>query len=211
MLAPVVLIAIYVGAFWYNVLVSVVVLVGTVEWLRMCRGSAETESRILWIAVGGSYLLAAGAGFVWLRLPYDTGHIAVFWLCAVVWSADTGAYCVGSLVGGPKLAPRISPNKTWAGLVGGVSAATIASVVAHTKFSVGPSVYSMILLGSVFGFVSQTGDLLQSFAKRRCGVKESGSIIPGHGGMLDRIDGLIMGALGLVLVRVMFPEVPGIW
>ena len=117
------------------------------------------------------------------------GHVAIFWLLAIVWATDIGAYFCGRLIGGPKLAPRISPNKTWSGAVGGVVWAVIASSLLLWAFHNEPTV----LQGGIsilISIVSQIGDLFESKIKRQYNVKDSGSLIPGHGGVMDRFDGL---------------------
>ncbi|MEQ8195983.1 MAG: phosphatidate cytidylyltransferase, partial [Rhodospirillales bacterium] len=108
----------------------------------------------------------------------------------VAWAADTGAYLFGRLIGGPKMAPVLSPNKTWAGLIGGVFCGACIGVAFSLALSK-PSVLPLTAAGAVLGIVSQGGDLLESYMKRRFRVKDAGSIIPGHGGLLDRVDSLL--------------------
>ena len=117
------------------------------------------------------------------------GHVAIFWLLAIVWATDIGAYACGRLIGGPKLAPRISPNKTWSGAIGGVIWAVIASSILLWAFHNEPTGLDggIAILTSI---VSQIGDLFESKLKRRYNVKDSGNLIPGHGGVMDRFDGL---------------------
>ena len=112
----------------------------------------------------------------------------VFWLMLVTWSTDIFAYFAGRGIGGPKLAPRISPNKTWAGLIGGMAAAGLVGAVAAWQFGLDPL---FLYAGAPFGALAQAGDLYESSVKRRLGVKDSGSLLPGHGGVLDRLDGLL--------------------
>jgi phosphatidate cytidylyltransferase len=112
----------------------------------------------------------------------------VFWAMAVTWATDIFAYFAGRGVGGPKLAPRISPSKTWAGLAGGVVGAAVLGWLAASWFDLGsPFLY----IGGAMGVIAQGGDLYESWMKRRAGVKDSGSILPGHGGVLDRVDGFL--------------------
>jgi phosphatidate cytidylyltransferase len=121
------------------------------------------------------------------------GAVAIFWLLAVVWATDIGAYAFGRIIGGPKLAPSISPNKTWSGAVGGfVSAALISTAVAW-GFGVHIGA-GLVALSGILSIVSQAGDLFESGLKRRYNVKDSGSLIPGHGGFMDRFDGLWFAA-----------------
>jgi phosphatidate cytidylyltransferase len=113
----------------------------------------------------------------------------VFWAFVVTWSTDIFAYFAGRAIGGPKLAPRISPNKTWAGLAGGVVGAGIAGALIASMLDLeAPYTY----VGGLLGVFAQAGDLYESWVKRRAGVKDSGTILPGHGGVLDRLDGLLV-------------------
>lgn len=159
-------------------------------------------------ALGAPYIGLPMAAFVWLRYDMPDGRLTVFWMILAVAATDVGAYIVGRAVGGALLAPRISPKKTWSGLIGGMTAAAIASVVfALVVGKHGPAGAGLLLfaaLGAVLGLVSQGGDLLESSAKRYFGVKDMGAIIPGHGGAFDRVDGhlvaaVTVGACGLFL------------
>ena len=116
----------------------------------------------------------------------------------VVWSADTGAYLVGSTVGGPKMSPTISPGKTWSGLAGGIAAAALAGAV--TAQILGTNAGFLALLSAFVGAVSQAGDLAESWAKRRFGVKDMGRTVPGHGGLFDRVDGLLAATLPVAAI-----------
>jgi phosphatidate cytidylyltransferase len=153
----------------------------------------------LWLSGGLFYLGLPCIGAVWLRSDLGTGREAVLWLMAVVWASDIGAYAFGRLIGGPRLAPRISPNKTWAGLAGGIGLAAVASVVvARAAGHVAPSLPAA--LGVLLGLTAQAGDLAESWMKRYFGVKDAGTLIPGHGGLLDRVDGLMMGILVVAVI-----------
>jgi phosphatidate cytidylyltransferase len=127
----------------------------------------------------------------------------VFWVFVVTWATDILAYFAGRAIGGPKLAPRISPNKTWAGLLGGVVGAGLLGFAA-AKWLQLDSPFTW--LGAPMGVIAQAGDLFESWVKRRAGVKDSGKILPGHGGVLDRLDGLLAVALATCLVLV-----AGLW
>lgn len=142
-----------------------------------------------WIGLGTLYIGVACLSFLWLRNVPAGGRDLVFWLLAVVWATDIGAYFAGRGIGGPKLAPRISPNKTWAGLVGGALSAGLVGVVAAGL--IGRDTLLLVAGGMVLAVIAQGGDLLESWCKRRFGVKDSSHIIPGHGGILDRVDGLL--------------------
>lgn len=160
-----------------------------------------------WPATGLLYLGAAVVALMSLRA--QGGFPLVLWLLLVIWGSDTGAYLVGSRVGGPKMAPRISPNKTWSGLAGGCVTAGLVSV-AFARVAGGDAAafgypFAQFLVGFVLAGLSQVGDVAESSIKRRFNVKDSGNIIPGHGGVLDRIDSLVFTApllaLAIILIR----------
>jgi phosphatidate cytidylyltransferase len=152
-----------------------------------------------WAGVGIFYAGAVVVPAVMLRQDPAFGLVAVLWLFAVVWAEDTGAYFAGRLIGGPKLAPRISPNKTWAGAVGGTVAAIIAgSAVVILAGIEWKAMHALVAF--VVSVAAQIGDLIESAIKRRFGVKDASALIPGHGGMMDRVDGfLIAAAAGLAI------------
>lgn len=145
-----------------------------------------------WRAAGVVYVSAFGLSLVALR-ESDDGLGAIAFLLAVVAGTDIGAYFFGRGFGGPKLWPAVSPKKTWAGAVGGLGAAVVAGIAAGALIGVqvGPGLVGLIVVLSV---ASQCGDLFESFVKRWFGAKDAGSIIPGHGGMMDRVDGLVFAA-----------------
>ncbi len=210
-MAPVALIAVYMGGFWYQLMVSAVMFVGVIELFRMCVRAPTVTKVVTWFVPGFLYLASAWLCILWLRQPDDTGMTVVIWLFALVWGADSGAYLAGSLIGGPKLAPGISPNKTWAGLIGGVTTAAAIGYLAHVYFDVSESAVRIVMFSAVLAVISQGGDLLESVAKRCLDVKDSGNIIPGHGGVLDRIDGLVAAAIGAGVARWNYQEHTGLW
>lgn len=137
------------------------------------------------------------AGVIYCGLPVlalvfmrrqDEGIVFTLWALALVWACDIGAYFAGRAIGGPKLWPAISPNKTWAGLIGGVALASLFAMVMHVFYGLP---WRMTLATPVLAVLAQGGDLFESWLKRRAGVKDSGNILPGHGGVLDRLDGLV--------------------
>ncbi len=144
----------------------------------------------LWSGVGALYLSAGGLGLVYLRESFPDGREIVLWIFALVWATDTGAMLAGRLIGGPKLAPGISPNKTWAGLAGGAAAAALVGALA-AELWVAWSAGVLALASLGLALIEQAGDLFESSLKRRAGAKDSSRLIPGHGGLLDRIDGLL--------------------
>jgi phosphatidate cytidylyltransferase len=119
-----------------------------------------------------------------------TGRATLFWVLAVVWATDIGAYVVGRALGGPRLAPRWSPHKTWAGLAGGVVCAALTGWATAAWLETSPAL-AVALVSAGLAVIEQFGDLAESVAKRRFGVKDSSGLIPGHGGLLDRLDGLL--------------------
>ncbi|MFO1068267.1 MAG: phosphatidate cytidylyltransferase [Geminicoccaceae bacterium] len=143
-------------------------------------------------AAGVVYLGLPAVALIWLRNEPGGSTLTVLWLLLVVWTTDIGAYFVGRTIGGPKLAPSISPGKTWAGLVGGMTlAALVGAVVSHLG---GGVPWLGFVAGAVLAVIAQIGDLYESHLKRRAGTKDSGILIPGHGGVLDRLDGLLFAA-----------------
>lgn len=147
-----------------------------------------------WQAFGVIFIGVSFIVLILMRSEPQLGQNFIFWLFAVVWSSDTGAYIFGRAIGGPKLAPTISPKKTWAGFYGGLASAAAAG--ACTSLIVeGASVVGLAGFSAVVGFMAQMGDLLESWFKRKFSVKDSGNIIPGHGGLYDRVDGLMTAAL----------------
>ncbi len=156
--------------------------------------SRERPASAPWYGLGAAYLGAACLAFLWLRSDFDRGLI--LWLIAVVWATDTGAYLVGRSLGGPKLAPAISPGKTWSGLAGGVEAAALAGLLAAFVHGQG-RIAALVAASMVLALVAQVGDLFESSLKRRFGAKDSSNLIPGHGGVLDRVDGILAAVLAL--------------
>jgi phosphatidate cytidylyltransferase len=148
-----------------------------------------SPERRSWIATGFFYAAAAQIASVLVRLDQTNGFVALILILLVVWVTDIGGYFAGRGIGGPKLWPRVSPKKTWAGAVGGFVASLViaAGFAAFGLGKTGP----LLLLGAVLSIASQLGDLFESAVKRRFGVKDSSHIIPGHGGLMDRLDGFV--------------------
>jgi phosphatidate cytidylyltransferase len=139
-------------------------------------------------AFGVIYIGMPCVCLVWLRTLETNGFALVLWLLLVVWTTDIVAYFSGRTLGGPRLAPRLSPSKTWSGLIG----AMIAAAVIGAAFALpGQPLWAAALAGAVLALVAQAGDLFESYMKRRAGLKDSGRLLPGHGGLLDRVDGLL--------------------
>jgi phosphatidate cytidylyltransferase len=162
----------------------------------------------LWIALGVGYVGLPALALIWLRAVPELGLSVLVWLLIVVWTTDTAAYFAGRRIGGPRLAPRISPGKTWAGFAGGVAGASLASALFALALGSTRLPYAA-LLGALLSVVAQVGDLAESALKRRAGVKDTGAMIPGHGGILDRLDSLLFAAPVLALFALLLG--PGAW
>src|ERR1700741_4669522 len=147
---------------------------------------------------GGLYRGMPALALVMLREQLPRHGLLLGGVFVAVWAADTGALVVGRLFGGPKLAPKLSPNKTWAGLIGGILAAGATEGV--YAYAVSGFVLSAVLFGFFLALVGHCGDLFESWVKRRFQAKVTGSLIPGHGGMLDRIDSLLCAAPAAALL-----------
>ncbi|MDO8606253.1 MAG: phosphatidate cytidylyltransferase [Phaeospirillum sp.] len=168
------------------------------------------EPRRLWAGLGGVYVGLPCVALVWLRDDPSLGSAVVWWLLLVVWATDIGAYAFGRLIGGPLLLPVVSPKKTWAGLLGGMICAALAGLAVARMFDLADS--GAIALASAIGaVVAQAGDLFESWVKRRWGVKDSSGIIPGHGGVLDRVDGLLSAALTVAVLTLVSGRPVLIW
>ncbi|WP_404339193.1 phosphatidate cytidylyltransferase [Sphingomonas sp. MMS12-HWE2-04] len=139
------------------------------------------------LALGMLYVGLPVLGLLVLR-SHPQGFLLTLWAMALVWASDSGAYFAGRAIGGPKLAPAISPNKTWAGFFGGLVASGVFAAILVVAFGL-PVI--LALFTPLLAVLSQIGDLYESHLKRRAGVKDSGNLLPGHGGVLDRLDGLV--------------------
>jgi phosphatidate cytidylyltransferase len=176
------------GGTVFAVLVALIATIMYVEWSRMV-GHWGFD----WKLFGFAYCLLPAISLLWIRerAEYEgigSGFDLLIWVFLVVWSTDIGAYFAGRAIGGPKLAPAISPNKTMAGLVGGVASAALFA--GAWVYYVGLPA-KLLWMAVLFGVAAQLGDLFESGLKRRAGVKDSGTWLPGHGGLLDRLDGLV--------------------
>lgn len=145
-------------------------------------------------AVGVLFTALPGIALLWLRRDEPLGAMAVFFVVGVVVATDVGAYFSGRLIGGPKLWPQVSPNKTWAGLLGGVAAAALVGAVV-ARWVPGASLLHLMAAGAVLAVAAQAGDLAESALKRQFGTKDTSALIPGHGGFMDRVDGLSTAAM----------------
>ena len=185
--------------------VTWVVITATIGAL-MAGGAATITSRsLVWSTAGFFYILIPVLAAIWLRLGNADGELVMLWVLAIIWSTDISAYFTGRLIGGPKLAPNISPGKTWSGAIGGIVGAIVSGII--VSWCAGVDFHWMVTLAAavVFSIVGQCGDLAISRIKRHFHVKDSSHLIPGHGGVLDRLDStmavLPLFAITLVLLQ----------
>jgi phosphatidate cytidylyltransferase len=184
------------GAALWRVLA---VMAAGLLWLAIM-GWAKNRPQVGWNLLGLAYVGVAAVALVLIRNDPDWGRASLLWIIALVVAADVGGYVAGRSIGGPKLAPRISPNKTWAGLGGAVAGAALVGLSAafmlnHTY------VWTLTLVSAGLGLVEQAGDLVESAFKRHFGVKDTSQVIPGHGGVLDRVDGLLAVAVAVMIAN----------
>jgi phosphatidate cytidylyltransferase len=215
-LAPLAIAIAYVGGFFWIALVTLAVIGLYVEWLMVIGLAREMRvvacgivalaiagvcfatalvapERRHWVAAGFLYSAAAETASILVRLDAAKGFVALMFVLLIVWVTDSGGYFAGRGIGGPKLWPRVSPKKTWAGAIGGFAASLVvaACFAALDLGRTGP----LLLLAGMLSIASQLGDLFESAVKRRFGVKDSSHVIPGHGGLLDRLDGFVAAIL----------------
>lgn len=176
----------FLGGYAFAVMVALAAVAIFHEWLRLVANRG-----IGWKVAGFLYALVPALALLWIRDRAPQGLELLLWVFIVTWTTDIGAYFAGRAIGGPKLAPGISPNKTVAGLIGGMLSAGLAGY-AWVELARLPLV--LVGLAPLFALAAQGGDLFESWMKRRAGVKDSGSWLPGHGGALDRLDGLVVVA-----------------
>lgn len=161
------------------------------------------------LAPGAIYMGVAMCALLDLRLRHEDGFILILWLVMVVVAADVGAYFAGRRFGGRKLWPAVSPGKTWSGAFGGLLLAAVMGVIFAAALSSGWPVFRVTLVSIAVAIGSQAGDLLESAVKRRFGVKDSSQLIPGHGGVMDRLDGIMGGTLAFLLLDMIGLGLPG--
>ncbi len=190
-LAGLALVAAVSGGYLFAGLLAFAACIMFYEWRRIIVGWGFG-----WQVAGFVYALVPALALLWIRDRYELGGVhmgleLLMWVFIVTWSLDIGAYFVGRTVGGPKLAPAFSPNKTWSGLIGGVAAAALFGGLWTLALALPPI---LLWFAAPFAVAAQAGDLFESWMKRRAGIKDSGNWLPGHGGALDRLDGLVVVA-----------------
>jgi phosphatidate cytidylyltransferase len=196
-LVPIALIAIFYSKDLFLLLAIAIAIMMTAEWMDMVKNIADKKK---WQLIGFFYILIPI--FAVIKLRYYSVEV-LFWMFAIIWSTDIFAFFAGKTLGGTKIAPQISPNKTWSGLIGGIFASMIIGFMSSFMFAGG--VMFFIFLSAFLSIIEQISDLLESKFKRIFGVKDSGTIIPGHGGILDRMDGMMLLAPLVLLIVTLFP------
>lgn len=196
-ISSIVLAVVFLGALWQGGWVFIwLTLLAALMMAKEWNSLTESEP-VIWRIAGLFYVTIPCASLIWLRNAHfeevpDAGRWLVLFVVLTVSATDIGAYFTGRKIGGPKLAPVISPNKTWAGLGGGVASAAVVGGLAHGLSPFPSTLIFCILMGAAMAVLGQVGDLFESYVKRRVGAKDSGSLIPGHGGLLDRVDGYVL-------------------
>ncbi|MDO9707944.1 phosphatidate cytidylyltransferase [Paracraurococcus lichenis] len=200
-----------VEAAWVPALL--LLLAGFLGLLVLGRPAAARRAQPgFWLAFGLLYIGLAGVALIHLRGDGAVGRANVLFLFLVVWASDIGAYIAGRSLGGPKLAPSISPNKTWSGAAGGLAAALLVGLLAAAALAPGrPATGRVLLVAALLGLLAQAGDLFESWLKRRFQVKDSSALIPGHGGLLDRLDGVLAAAPAAALLGVLLGAGAVLW
>lgn len=187
-LGPLTLTVIYMGGIFFKIFILFACVMAFIEWFQM---ALKSKFKIVLILCGALYVAVTFYAFYDIRMTYSL--TMMFLLLFMVWASDIGAYFMGKLIRGPKMAVTISPNKTWAGMVGAMAGpAAIGGLYFTLSLSPQFSLMALAALGIVMGIVGQAGDLMISGLKRHVGVKDTGQLIPGHGGLLDRIDSLML-------------------
>ena len=202
LLVMVALAAAVLGGYAFVTLVALAACVIFYEWRRIVSGWGFG-----WQVSGFAYALLPALALLWIRERFQVhgaplGVELLLWVFITTWSVDIGAYFAGRTIGGPKLAPAISPNKTWAGLIGGLALATLFGWIMHWQLGLA---MRLTLATPVLALLAQGGDLFESWLKRRAGMKDSGTLFPGHGGVLDRLDGLVPVAPVAAFLVVIVP------
>lgn len=170
--------------------------------------TAPSRAQSGWAVAGLAYAAFPAFALVWLRGDAAFGALSVVYLFAVAWTTDTASYCAGRLIGGRKLAPGISPQKTWSGFFVGALVPALVGVAFAFALERG-SVVTLAVVSLALALACQAGDLVESWVKRRFGAKDMSQLIPGHGGLLDRIDGLLFAAVLAGLIALRDPANPG--
>jgi phosphatidate cytidylyltransferase len=198
-LAPIAIATAYAGGIYFTAFFALAAAAVMWEWAGLV---AAASNRLIWTAAGVAYAGILLLAPISLRADPQLGLSAIVFVFGVVWATDIVAYFAGRALGGPKLAPSISPNKTWSGVFGGTSGALIVAAVT-ARYVPGSNTLALVVIAFLLSAASQIGDLAESALKRRFGAKDSGRLIPGHGGVMDRLDGFWAAALAATAIGVM--------
>jgi phosphatidate cytidylyltransferase len=209
LLLPLVLFCLWFGGWPWTALVALAAGGLGWEWIMLWR-RRPGPAPLIKLACGLAYIVPGAAALFWLRADPLVGLEDVLFLLLIVWASDIGAYAAGRLLGGPRLAPGVSPGKTWSGAAGGLVSAMLVGVIA-SGFTPGAPLWHGALVAGVLGLLAQLGDLLESGLKRHFGVKDSSRLIPGHGGLLDRLDGVLAAAPAAALLALLLGRGVELW
>lgn len=203
-LAPLMIAIIVKGGFLFTGLMAVSALVALYEWFGLSKAGPKATATLVF---GFVYLLISYSSYIFMRFGFEAGAWLALATMLCVWASDIGAYFAGKFIGGPKMAPKLSPKKTWAGLGGsmiscGAMLMGLLFAAPHLQVRLNTDIglvaaqawLPVFIVGCVLGVVGQAGDIFISFFKRRANLKDTGHLIPGHGGLLDRIDALLLVA-----------------
>jgi len=198
-LFPIAIYAIFFSQSLFNLLFVAIAILMSWEWGNITK-TAQDKDKKKWQIIGFFYILIPVYSVIQIRtIDVDI----LFWMFAIIWTTDIFAFFSGKTFGGPKLAPSISPNKTWSGLAGGIISSVVIGLVCSSLFK-GSPIFFMIASMSL-SILEQISDLIESKIKRIFGVKDSGNVIPGHGGVLDRLDGIVLVAPVILLLITIMP------
>lgn len=212
-LIPLVILLTIKGGTLFLAMIFVITILMSYEWYNLINLSSQqvisldklfTQNLNInkWLFIGVIYITLPSISFILLR-NYIDGLSLIIWLFLIVWSTDIAAYFIGSLFGGPKLMSRISPKKTISGAIGGIIAAIVISLI-YAKISVlSYNLLIVVTIAAIISIMAQIGDLFESWVKRKVGAKDSGNIIPGHGGILDRVDALMFASPLMLIFKLL--------
>ncbi|NRA73613.1 MAG: phosphatidate cytidylyltransferase [Rickettsiales bacterium] len=199
LLIPLVIYIILDGSIIFYASIGLIAVLMATEWRRIIR---NLKQKFRWTVFALIYITLFVVSLVWIRYQ-EMGKSLLLWLIVTTWMADTGAFIFGKIIGGAKLVPKISPKKTWAGLIGAIMFAGVSGLIFSKSLNMFDT-YKFIWFTIVLGILAQLGDLSVSWVKRKADIKNSGEIIPGHGGILDRVDSLTMCSVILAVFLIFF-------
>ncbi len=200
-LAPLAIFVVYLGNIYFQACIIFICVLMSIEWTKIVRSRQDlpTLNKLLWNCFGFIYVVTPCTCLIYLRELPD-GFTIVTWLLLCVWATDSGAYFAGTTLKGPKIFPQISPKKTWSGLMGGAICAGIVGYLYQLNNHFNE--INFFQMSFAIAVVSQVGDFLESAVKRYFSLKDSGNIIPGHGGILDRVDGLVTSSVFVTIIEI---------